>query len=181
MQVINTSIPDLLVLEPKVFGDSRGYFFECYNKKVFDQIVPGIEFVQQNESRSSYGVLRGLHFQRPPFAQSKLVRVIEGKVLDVAVDLRIGSETYGKYVSVELSAENKRLFWIPRGFAHGFVVLSETAIFSYLCDNYYSPESDGGVIYNSPELDIDWKLPEKDLLISEKDMMLPVFSSIKCF
>lgn len=181
MKVIKTQIPEVLIFEPKVFGDDRGYFFESFRQDVFEEAVGKIQFVQDNQSKSSYGVLRGLHFQRPPYTQSKLVRCIEGKVLDVAVDIRIGSPTYGKHVAVELSAENSRQLWVPQGFAHGFVVLSETAVFAYKCDNYYAPEYDGGMAWNDADINIDWQIPINDIKLSEKDNNQPSFKSIKAF
>ncbi len=181
MKVIKTSIPDVLIFEPKVFGDARGYFLESFRQDVIDEHIGDVRFVQDNESYSQRGVLRGLHFQRPPYTQGKLVRVLQGEVLDVAVDLRLDSPTYGEHVNVILSAENKRQFWVPRGFAHGFVVLSETALFSYKCDNYYAPAYDGGIAWNDPAIAIDWLLPEKELLLSEKDMKHPGLASVKCF
>ena len=169
MNIISTSIAGVWIIEPKIFNDPRGYFFESYNQKEFNEKIGRIDFVQDNESFSSYGVLRGLHFQKPPFAQSKLVRVIQGKVLDVAVDIRYGSPTFGKYVSVELSGENHRQFFIPRGFAHGFCVLSETALFQYKCDNLYAPQSEGAIAWNDPDLNIDWKIPVDKVILSDKD------------
>lgn len=169
MEVIKTAIEGLVILEPTVFRDSRGYFFESFSQREFQEKVQKINFVQDNESMSSYGVMRGLHFQRPPFAQSKLVRCVQGTVLDVAVDIRKGSPTYGQHVAVELSAENHRQFFIPRGFAHGFVVLSETAIFQYKCDNFYAPEADGGINIKDESLGIDWQIPTNKALLSEKD------------
>ena len=169
MKVIDTSIEGAYIIEPRIFSDSRGCFFESYNQKVFDEKIGPIRFVQDNESYSSYGVLRGLHFQKPPFVQSKLVRVISGRVLDVAVDIRKGSPTYGQHVAVELSGENHRQFFIPRGFAHGFVVLSETALFQYKCDNFYAPQSEGAIAWDDPALAIDWRIPADKILLSEKD------------
>lgn len=169
MNVIKTEIDGVLIIEPKIFGDSRGFFFESFSQKEFENKVCKTKFIQDNESKSSYGVLRGLHFQKPPFAQSKLVRVIKGRVLDVAVDVRKGSPTYGKYVSVELSEENKKQLFVPRGFAHGFVVLSEYAIFQYKCDNYYSPSSEMSVAWNDSDINIDWGLPYEKIVLSEKD------------
>lgn len=169
MEVIKTAIEGLVILEPTVFKDSRGYFFESFSQREFQEKVQKINFVQDNESMSSYGVMRGLHFQRPPFAQSKLVRCVQGTVLDIAVDIRKGSPTYGQHVAVELSAENHRQFFIPRGFAHGFVVLSETAIFQYKCDNFYAPEADGGINIKDESLGIDWQIPTNKALLSEKD------------
>lgn len=170
MKFIKADIPDIMIIEPIVFSDDRGYFAETYRKdKLEEALGYSIDFVQDNESKSSYGVLRGLHFQLPPFAQSKLVRVIKGKILDIAVDIRKGSPTFGKYVAVELSEENKRMVFIPRGFAHGFVVLSQEAIFSYKVDNYYSKENDSGIAYNDPALGIDWQIHTDSLKLSEKD------------
>jgi len=175
MNFTKTKIPDVILIEPEVFGDDRGYFVETFRSNLFEQET-GIKttFVQDNESRSTYGVLRGLHYQLPPYAQSKLVRVIEGKVLDVAVDIRKGSPTFGQHVTAELSAENKLQMFIPRGFAHGFVVLSETALFAYKVDNYYSPECDRGIQFNDPQLKIDWKVEQKQLQLSEKDKIQPL-------
>lgn len=173
MIVIETGIEDLLIIEPKIFGDDRGYFFESFNKKTFPEKVEKIDFIQDNESKSSYGVLRGLHLQRPPFCQAKLVRVVLGEVLDVAVDFRTDSPTFGQHYSIILSAENKTQFFVPRGFAHGFVVLSETAIFQYKVDNVYSFENEMGILYNDPELGIDWKINYSDIRLSEKDKILP--------
>lgn len=177
MRFIKTDIPDIMIIEPIIFSDDRGYFEETYRKdKLEEAIGYSIDFVQDNESKSSFGVLRGLHFQLPPFAQSKLVRVIKGNILDVAVDIRKGSPTFGKYVSVELSEENKRMVFIPRGFAHGFVVLSDEAIFSYKVDNYYSKENDCGIAYNDPSLGIDWQLDTDALKLSEKDQVQQLLS-----
>lgn len=175
MEVIKTELEGVLILEPRIFTDGRGYFFECYNQREF-LTKTGLEvtFVQDNESFSSYGVLRGLHFQKGEYAQAKLVRVIEGKVLDVAVDIRKGSPTFGKWTSVELSGENHRQFFIPRGFAHGFSVLSPTARFQYKCDNFYAPGQEGAIAWNDPDLAIDWKLPASDVLLSEKDSRHPL-------
>ena len=171
MNIIKTDIPEVVIIEPKVFGDHRGYFFESFSERDFVANVREVKFVQDNESKSCYGVLRGLHFQKPPHAQSKLVRVVKGKVLDVAVDVRRGSPTFGRYVSVELSEENHRQFFIPRGFAHGFVVLSEEAVFQYKCDNFYNKESEGSVAWNDPQLGIDWRIPAEKVLLSEKDKL----------
>lgn len=181
MNIIKTSIPDVLIFEPKVFGDHRGYFFESFRQDIFEQQVGNIHFIQDNQSKSSYGVLRGLHFQRPPFTQSKLVRCIEGEVLDVAVDIRKGSPTFGQHVAERLSAENQRQLWVPQGFAHGFIVLSETAVFAYKCDNYYAPEHDGGILWNDPALAIDWLIPVKDIKLSDKDQRQPLLQEIDCF
>ena len=174
MNVIKTAIDGVVILGPRVFEDARGYFFESYNKKAFDTEVYPVDFVQDNESCSSYGVMRGLHFQRPPHAQAKLVRCVRGKVLDVAVDIRKGSPTYGKHVSCLLTEENHRQFFIPRGFAHGFAVLSDTAVFQYKCDNYYCPEADGGISIIDPSLDIDWGMALEDALLSDKDKNHPL-------
>lgn len=176
MNVIKTDIEGILILEPKVFTDTRGYFFESYNKKVFDSEVGEINFVQDNESCSSRGVMRGLHFQRPPHAQAKLVRCVRGSVLDVAVDIRRGSPTYGRHVSCLLTEHNHRQFFIPRGFAHGFAVLSDTAIFQYKCDNYYCPEADGGISILDPTLEIDWKITLSEAILSEKDRHQPLLA-----
>ena len=169
MEVIKTAIEGPVIIEPKVFGDSRGYFFESFSQRDFEAKVGKINFVQDNESMSSYGVMRGLHFQRPPYAQSKLVRCVKGRVLDVAVDIRKGSPTYGKHVAVELSEDNHRQIFIPRGFAHGFVVLSDTAVFQYKCDNFYAPQADGGINILDESLGIDWQIPLEKALLSEKD------------
>ena len=167
MEIIKTNIEGVVIIEPRIFKDDRGYFFESFSQREFEEKVCKTTFVQDNESKSSYGVLRGLHFQKPPFAQSKLVRVIKGVVLDVAVDIRKGSPTFGQYVSVELTGENHRQFFIPRGFAHGFSVLSEEVIFQYKCDNFYSPQSEGAIAWNDPDLNIDWRIPaEKVVLLS---------------
>lgn len=174
MEIIETSIPGVVLIEPKVFGDSRGYFFESYSKRDFDRMVRPVTFVQDNESMSSYGVVRGLHYQKGAFSQSKLVRVIEGKVLDVAVDIRKGSPTFGQHVSIVLSAENHRQLFIPRGFAHGFAVLSERAVFQYKCDNLYAPSSEGAIAWNDPSLGIDWMIPSEDVILSEKDKRHPL-------
>lgn len=173
MNIIKTSIEGVVILEPRIFADDRGYFFESFSQKVFDELVRPIRFVQDNESKSKYGVLRGLHFQKGEHAQSKLVRVVKGQVWDVAVDIRRGSPTFGKYVSVELSEENKRQFFIPRGFAHGFAVLSQEAIFQYKCDHYYAPESEGAIAWNDPDIGIDWPVAASDILLSEKDKKHP--------
>lgn len=170
MPFIETGIPGLVIFEPKVFEDSRGHFFESYNTQTFLQQGINIKFVQDNQSKSSYGVIRGLHFQNPPHAQCKLVRVLVGTILDVAVDIRTGSPTYGKCFSLELSAENKKQLFIPGGFAHGFSVLSETAEVLYKCDNYYNKESEGGILYNDPSLNIDWQIPANKAIISDKDL-----------
>ncbi len=179
MNVIPTSIPDVKIIEPRVFEDARGYFFESFSQKLFNEKVSDTVFVQDNESRSTYGVLRGLHFQKPPIAQAKLVRVVEGAVLDVAVDIRPESPTYGQHVSVELSAENKCQLFIPQGFAHGFVVLTPTVVFQYKCDNYYSPAHEGGIAWDDPNLNIEWQVPLVDIVLSEKDMNNAGFMEFK--
>jgi len=181
MHVIATSIPDVLIFEPKVFGDERGYFLETFRQDVVEKHIGKVNFVQDNESKSLYGVLRGLHFQKPPFTQSKLVRVVSGRVLDVAVDLRQGSPWYGKHVAAELDSAKKSMMWIPKGFAHGFLVLSEEAVFSYKCDNYYAPEYDGGIIWNDEAVAIDWPLPAEAVRVSSKDSALPGLSAADCF
>jgi len=173
MKVIKTDIPEVVIIEPKVFGDHRGYFFESFSERDFAAEVREVRFVQDNESKSCHGVLRGLHFQKPPHAQSKLVRVVKGRVLDVAVDIRRGSPTFGRHVAVELSEENHRQFFIPRGFAHGFVVLSDEAVFQYKCDDFYAPECEGAVAWDDPDLGIDWGIPVEDVLLSEKDRKHP--------
>lgn len=177
MKITPTSIPEVLIIEPEVFGDHRGYFLESYNKKKFPDELQHITFIQDNESKSQKGVLRGLHFQIPPYCQSKLVRVIEGSVLDIAVDIRKESKTFGKHISLQLTAENKKQLFIPRGFAHGFVVLSDTAIFSYKCDNYYSPENDRGIYFNDPKLNIDWNINIENCILSDKDKNLPTLDN----
>ena len=180
MSIIKTELDGVYIIEPKVFGDARGYFFESYNKERFFQDTGyDVDFVQDNESKSSYGVVRGLHFQKPPYAQAKLVRVVKGKVLDVAVDLRKDSPTFGKYVAMELSEENHRQMFIPRGFAHGFSVLSEEVIFQYKCDNYYAPQSEGAVAWDDPDLAIDWQVPSDKVILSDKDSKHPMLRDIK--
>ena len=179
MKVVKTAIEDVVIIEPDVFGDARGYFFESYSQKRFDDQVRPVKFVQDNESKSRYGVLRGLHFQKGKDAQSKLVRVVKGRVLDVAVDIRRGSPTFGKYVAVELTEENHRQLFIPRGFAHGFSVLSEEAVFQYKCDNLYAPQSEGAIAWNDPEIGIDWGLKAEDVLLSAKDTAHPLLSEAK--
>ena len=176
MTIEPTKIMDLLILQPKVYGDQRGYFFESYEKAWWTKNFPSVEFIQDNESKSKKGVLRGLHFQLPPFEQAKLVRVIEGEVLDVAVDLRKDSPTYGQYDAVVLSGENKRQLFVPRGFAHGFLVLSDEAIFSYKVDNAYAPDHEAGIIWNDSELAIDWKFAIEEITLSDKDAKLPELS-----
>ena len=174
MKLNETGISGLMVIEPDVFGDSRGYFMESFSLRKFRELTGlDIDFVQDNESKSSYGVVRGLHFQRPPHAQSKLVRVVQGRVLDVAVDLREGSPTYGKHYAIELSGENHLQMFIPKGFAHGFAVLSDEAVFQYKCDEYYAPESEGAVAWDDPDLAIDWMLPKEDIRLSDKDKSNP--------
>lgn len=174
MNIISTHIPGVVIIEPRLFKDDRGYFFESFSERDFNTQVREVKFVQDNESMSSYGVMRGLHFQRPPYTQSKLVRCVKGAVLDVAVDIRKGSPTYGQYVAVELTEENHRQFFVPRGFAHGFAVLSETAIFQYKCDNFYHPEADGGISILDDSLGIDWHIPTDHAILSEKDTKHPL-------
>lgn len=186
MEVIKTAIDGVLIIEPRVFKDSRGYFFESFSKREFDEKVGAIlghtiDFVQDNESMSSYGVMRGLHFQKMPYTQSKLVRCVKGAVLDVAVDIRKGSPTFGQHVAVELTEDNHRQFFIPRGFAHGFAVLSETAIFQYKCDEFYHPEADGGICIKDESLGIDWKIPVEKAVLSEKDMKHPNLKDAESF
>jgi len=179
MKFVNTPIEGLVIIEPTVFEDDRGYFLESYNKKKFEKAIGKVSFVQDNESKSSKGVLRGLHFQKPPYAQAKLVRCIEGKVMDVAVDIRDGSDTYGEHITVELSGENKKQVFIPRGFAHGFVVLSESAIVAYKVDNSYAPTYDAGIRWDDSILNIQWGVNEREVLVSEKDAKLPFFQNLK--
>lgn len=174
MEVIKTAIEGVYILEPRIFRDDRGYFFESFSQREFEEKIGKINFVQDNESKSSYGVMRGLHFQRPPYTQSKLVRCVKGAVLDVAVDIRKGSPTYGQHVAVELTADNHRQFFIPRGFAHGFAVLSEEAIFQYKCDNFYAPQADGGISILDASLNIDWQIPTENAIMSEKDTKHPL-------
>jgi dTDP-4-dehydrorhamnose 3,5-epimerase len=176
MEVIRTVIPDVVIIEPRVFGDSRGYFFESWSQREFDALVRPVRFVQDNESSSSYGVVRGLHFQKGAFSQSKLVRVVEGTVLDVAVDIRRGSPTFGRHVAVELDADSHRQLFIPRGFAHGFSVLSQHAVFQYKCDNYYAPQAESAIAWNDPALGIDWRVSEGDAILSEKDRRHPLLA-----
>lgn len=177
MEVIKTDIEGVVIIEPKIFGDARGYFYESFNAAEFESKT-GVKttFVQDNQSKSSYGVLRGLHFQKPPYAQSKLVRVVQGCVVDVAVDIRKGSPTFGKYVAVELSDENHRQLFIPRGFAHGFIVKSPTAIFQYKCDNLYAPQAEGAIAWDDTEIGIDWGVDTNDILLSEKDKHHPTLA-----
>lgn len=172
--VIDTEIEDVKILEPRIFNDSRGYFFESFSQREFEEKVCRTVFVQDNESRSVAGVVRGLHFQKPPYTQAKLVRVIRGAVLDVAVDIRKGSPTFGKHVAVELTADNHRQLFVPRGFAHGFAVLSDEVVFQYKCDNYYAPQSEGGILWNDPALNIDWRIPSDQVILSEKDTKHPL-------
>lgn len=177
MEVIKTGIEGVYIIEPRLFKDARGYFFESFSQREFEEKVGPIQFVQDNESMSSYGVMRGLHFQRPPYTQSKLVRCVRGAVLDVAVDLRKGSATYGQHVAVELTEDNHRLFFIPKGFAHGFAVLSETAVFQYKCDEFYHPEADGGISILDASLGIDWRIPTDKAILSEKDTKHPMLNN----
>lgn len=179
MKVIKTDIEGVVIIEPQVFGDERGYFFESFSQREFERQVGKVVFVQDNESRSVYGVLRGLHYQLPPYTQSKLVRVVSGMILDVVVDIRIGSSTYGKHLAIELSGENKRQLFIPKGFAHGFVVLSKEVIFQYKCDDFYAPEYEAGIRYDDPDLRIDWRLPAEVIILSEKDRNRPCFKDVK--
>ena len=181
MKIIETEIKGVLILEPQVFKDSRGYFFESFSKRSFEELVGKVDFVQDNESMSTYGIVRGLHYQLPPYTQAKLVRVMKGCVLDVAVDLRKDSETFGKHISVELSEENKRQLFIPKGFAHGFAVLSQEAVFEYKCDNYYAPGHEGGLRFDDPLLGIDWKIPSGEMILSDKDKSLQDFSKAFVF
>lgn len=176
---LSTKIPDVKIFEPRIFKDNRGYFYESYNAITFDKAGITAKFVQDNESQSSYGVLRGLHYQTGDYAQAKLVRVLEGKVLDIAVDIRKNSVTFGQWIGVELSAENKRQLFIPRGFAHGFLVLSKTATFFYKCDNFYSKSHEGGIRFDDPTLDIDWQIPPNNFIVSEKDIELPFLGQHK--
>lgn len=173
MEIIKTDIDGIVIVEPKVFGDHRGYFFESFSERDFAAQVRQVKFVQDNESKSGYGVLRGLHFQKSPYAQGKLTRVVKGAVLDVAVDIRRGSPTFGKHVAVELSEDNHRQLFIPRGFAHGFAVLTDEVIFQYKCDNFYAPESEGAIAWDDPDLAIDWKVPADKIILSAKDTSHP--------
>lgn len=174
MEVIKTAIEGVLILEPRVFNDARGYFFESFSQREFEEKVGPVQFVQDNESMSVRGVMRGLHFQRPPYTQAKLVRCVRGAVLDVTVDIRKGSPTYGQHVAVELTEENHRQLFVPRGFAHGFAVLSEEAVFQYKCDNFYAPQADGGISILDTSLGIDWRIPTEEAILSEKDTMHPL-------
>lgn len=173
MNVIHTALEGVVIIEPRIFKDARGYFFESFSQKEFDEKVMPIRFVQDNESMSSYGVMRGLHYQKMPYTQSKLVRCVKGAVLDVAVDIRHGSPTFGQHVAVELTEDNHRQFFIPRGFAHGFAVLSETAVFQYKCDNFYAPQADAGIQLRDESLGIDWRIPVMEAILSEKDLKQP--------
>lgn len=179
MEVIETGIEGVVIIQPRVFNDARGYFFESYSKREFDEKVRPVDFVQDNESMSARGVMRGLHFQRPPYTQSKLVRCVKGRVLDVAVDLRKGSPTYGRHVAVELSGENHRQFFVPRGFAHGFAVLSDVAVFQYKCDGFYHPEAEGGISILDTTLGIDWMIPTAEAILSEKDTRHPMLKEFE--
>ena len=179
MKALKTDIEGVFIIEPKVFEDSRGYFFESFSQREFEKIVGPVNFVQDNESKSKYGVVRGMHFQKPPFAQSKLVRCVRGEVLDVALDIRKDSPSFGKHVAVILSGENHRQLFLPKGMAHGFAVLSPEAVFQYKCDEFYHPESEGAVAWNDPSLDIDWRLPSSDVIISGKDALNPLFKDIE--
>ena len=181
MKITSLAIPDVKLIEVNVFADSRGYFFESFRKEIFENEIGRIDFVQENESKSFYGTLRGLHYQAPPFSQSKLVRVIEGEIIDVAVDLRKNSPTLGQHVSIKLSSENKKQLFIPQGFAHGFVTLSDFAIFQYKVDNYYSKAHERGVIYNDPEIAVDWGFDKEKLIISDKDFLLPRLEEAEVF
>ena len=176
MNIIKTSIEGLLIIEPRIFEDSRGYFFESFSQREFEEKIGPVHFVQDNESKSSYGVMRGLHFQRPPFTQAKLVRCVKGAVLDVAVDIRKGSPTYGQHVVVELTEDNHRQFFIPKGFAHGFAVLSDVAVFQYKCDEFYHPEADGGISILDTSLGIDWRIPTAHAILSDKDTRHPLLT-----
>lgn len=179
MKILETDIEGLIIIEPVLFDDERGYFFESFSERDFNAHVRQVRFVQDNESKSCHGVLRGLHFQRPPYAQSKLVRVVKGAVLDVAVDIRKGSPTFGRHVAVELTEENHRQVFIPRGFAHGFVVLSDEAVFQYKCDNFYAPQSEGAIAWDDPDLGIDWRIPADELVLSPKDLSNPLLKDVE--
>ena len=179
MEVIKTPIEGVVIIEPRIFRDDRGYFFESFSQREFDEKVRPVHFVQDNESMSTRGVMRGLHFQRPPFAQSKLVRCVKGAVLDVAVDIRRGSPTYGQHVAVELTEDNHRQFFVPRGFAHGFAVLSDVAVFQYKCDNFYAPQADGGISICDASLGIDWHVPTAEAILSEKDTKHPLLADFE--
>lgn len=179
MRVTKTNIDGVVIIKPKMFKDNRGYFFESFNEKEFKEKVANIDFVQDNESKSSYGVLRGIHFQVPPYSQSKLVRVVKGKVLDIAVDLRKDSPTYGQWTSVILTSRNHKQFFLPQGMGHAFVVLTKTAVFQYKCDNFYNKDADGGIAWDDKDLNIDWKIPIKDIILSEKDKHHQTFKEFK--
>lgn len=179
MEIIKTGLEGVVIIEPRLFKDARGYFFESFSERAFEQAIGRVRFVQDNESMSSYGVVRGLHFQSPPYAQSKIVRCVKGLIRDVAVDIRKGSPTYGKHIVVELSEENHRQIYIPRGFAHGFSVLSETAILQYKCDNFYAPQADGGINIMDDSLGIDWGVPKENILLSEKDTRHKMFADFE--
>ena len=181
MKISKTAIDGVLIIEPQVFEDERGYFFESYNQAKMEEAGLHYNFIQDNQSKSCYGVVRGIHFQKGEYAQAKLVRVLEGTVLDVAVDLRKSSPTFGKYVAVELSAENKKQLMIPRGFGHGFAVLSPTAVFAYKCDNVYNKASEGGIRFDDPDIGVDWKINPKDAILSEKDKNAPLLKEVTCF
>lgn len=179
MEIVKTDIDGVVIIEPRVFGDERGYFFESFSQREFEKLGINTVFVQDNESKSCYGVVRGLHFQAPPYAQAKLVRCVKGRIRDIAVDIRKGSPTYGKHVAVELTEDNHRLFFIPHGFAHGFSVLSETAVFQYKCDNYYTPQSEGALLWDDKDLNINWLIPDKHVILSEKDKHHPLFKDFE--
>lgn len=181
MKISKTAIDGVLIIEPQVFEDERGYFFESYNQAKMEEAGLHYNFIQDNQSKSCYGVVRGIHFQKGEYAQAKLVRVLKGTVLDVAVDLRQNSPTFGKYVAVELSAENKKQLMIPRGFGHGFAVLSQTAVFAYKCDNVYNKASEGGIRFDDPDIGVDWKINPKDAILSEKDKNAPLLKEVTCF
>ena len=181
MMFFETELPGVVLIEPKIFGDHRGYFFECYQRERYVKAGITAEFIQDNESKSSYGVVRGLHFQIAPYTQAKLVRVISGRVLDVVVDVRRNSPTFGRHVAVELTGENKRQLYVPRGFAHGFAVLSAEAVFAYKCDNFYAPECERGIAFNDPVLGIDWGVPEVEMVLSERDLRLPPLDRAELF
>lgn len=181
MNILSTAIPDVLIFEPRVLGDHRGYFLEQFRQDIFNAHIGNVLFIQDNQSKSSYGVLRGLHFQRPPHTQSKLVWCIQGEVLDVAVDIRIGSPTFGRHVAVRLSDHNHRQLWIPKGFAHGFLVVSQTAVFAYKCDGYYEPASEGGILWSDAAIGINWGIPAADIKLSDKDKRQPLLQEVDCF
>lgn len=180
MNIIETSIPGVVIIEPRIFNDERGYFYESFSQREFEKMVLKTVFIQDNESKSSYGVLRGLHFQKGKYSQSKMVSCVKGQVLDVAVDIRKGSPYFGKWVSCLLSDENHRCFFIPRGFAHGFSVLSDVAVFQYKCDNYYAPDKEGAILWNDPSLNINWQIPDDKIILSEKDLKHPLLKDCDC-